>query len=126
LAGEGGEVAVTFAAGMAAVSGALGVLTATANHIVAHQTLYGCTHSLLTSWLPRHNICTNFCDLTKPESLAKVATKNCRVVYLETPVNPTMELIDLRAIRQVVDRLNDGQPEKIHIVVDNTFATPDC
>jgi methionine-gamma-lyase len=52
-AAEGGEVAVTFATGMAAVSGALGVLTATGDQIVAHQTLYSCTHSLLTSWLPR-------------------------------------------------------------------------
>jgi cystathionine beta-lyase/cystathionine gamma-synthase len=127
-AAEGGEVAVTFATGMAAVSGALGVLTATGDHIVAHQILYGCTHSLLTSWLPRYKIHTDFCDLTKPESLTKVATKNCRVVYLETPVNPTMELIDLRALRQVVDRLNEGRPEaeKIRIVVDNTFATPYC
>ena len=127
-AAEGGEVAVTFATGMAAVSGALGVLTATGDQIVAHQILYGCTHSLLTSWLPRYKIHTDFCDLTKPESLAKVATKNCRVVYLETPVNPTMELIDLRAIRQVVDRLNEGrpEPEKMRIVVDNTFATPYC
>jgi methionine-gamma-lyase len=127
-AAEGGEVAVTFATGMAAVSGALGVLTATGDQIVAHQILYGCTHSLLTSWLPRYKIHTDFCDLTKPESLAKVATKNCRVVYLETPVNPTMELIDLRALRQVVDRLNEGRPEaeKIRIVVDNTFATPYC
>jgi methionine-gamma-lyase len=127
-AAEGGEVAVTFATGMAAVSGALGVLTATGDQIVAHQILYGCTHSLLTSWLPRYKIRTDFCDLTKPESLAKVAKENCRVVYLETPVNPTMELIDLRAIRQVVDRLNEGRPEveKIRIVVDNTFATPYC
>ena len=124
---EGGEVAVTCATRMAAVSGALGVLTA-GDQIVAHQTLYGCTHSLLTSWLPRYKMCTNFCDLTKPESLAKVATKNCRVVYLETPVSPTMELIDLRAFQQVLDRLNDGrpEPENIRIVVDNTFATPDC
>lgn len=95
---------------------------------MAHQILYGCTHGLLTSWLPRYKIHTDFCDLTKPESLAKVATGNCRVVYLETPVNPTMELIDLRAIRQVVDRLNEERLEarKIRIVVDNTFATPHC
>ncbi len=125
---EGGEVAVTFATGMAAVSGALGVLTAAGDQIVAHQVLYGCTHSLLTSWLPRYKIHTDFCDLTKPELLAKVVSKNCRVVYCETPVNPTMELIDLRAIRQVVDRLNQGRSEieKIRIVVDNTFATPYC
>ena len=125
---EGGEIAVTFATGMAAVSAALGVLTAAGDEIVAHRVLYGCTHSLVTNWLPRYNIHTHFCDLTDRESLLKTATKNCRVVYFETPVNPTMELIDMRAVREVVDRLNSGRPEeeKIHIVVDNTFATPYC
>ncbi|HEX8871239.1 MAG TPA: aminotransferase class I/II-fold pyridoxal phosphate-dependent enzyme [Candidatus Acidoferrum sp.] len=125
---EGGEIAVTFATGMAAVSAALGVLTAAGDEIVAHRVLYGCTHSLVTNWLPRYNIHTHFCDLTDPESLLKTVTKNCRVVYFETPVNPTMELIDMRAVREVVDRLNSGRPEeqKIHIVVDNTFATPYC
>jgi cystathionine beta-lyase/cystathionine gamma-synthase len=63
-AAEGGEVAVAFAKGMAAVSAAPGVRTATGDQIVAHQTLYGCTHSLLSSWLPRYQMCTNFCDLT--------------------------------------------------------------
>ncbi len=127
-AAEGGEVAVAFATGMAAVSAALGTLTAAGDQIVAHHILYGCTHSLVTNWLPRFNIHTDFCDLTEPESIAKVVTKHCRVVYFETPVNPTMELIDMRAVRGVVDRLNAGRPEteKIRIVVDNTFATPYC
>jgi cystathionine beta-lyase/cystathionine gamma-synthase len=127
-AAEGGEVAVAFATGMAAVSAALGTLTAAGDRIVAHHVLYGCTHSLVTNWLPRYNIHTDFCDLTEPESIAKVATENCRVVYFETPVNPTMELIDIRAVRGVVDKLNAGraEAEKIRIVVDNTFATPYC
>jgi cystathionine beta-lyase/cystathionine gamma-synthase len=82
----------------------------------------------VTNWLPRYRIHTDFCDLTKAESLLSVATKNCRVVYFETPVNPTMELIDMRAVREVVDQLNTGRPEaeQIRIVVDNTFATPYC
>jgi cystathionine beta-lyase/cystathionine gamma-synthase len=127
-AAEGGEVAVAFATGMAAVSAALGTLTAAGDRIVAHHVLYGCTHSLVTNWLPRYNIHTDFCDLTEPESIAKVATQDCRVVYFETPVNPTMELIDMRAVRGVVDKLNAGraEAEKIRIVVDNTFATPYC
>jgi cystathionine beta-lyase/cystathionine gamma-synthase len=127
-AAEGGEVAVAFATGMAAVSAALGTLTAAGDRIVAHHVLYGCTHSLVTNWLPRYNIHTDFCDLTEPESIAKVATKDCRVVYFETPVNPTMELIDMRAVRGVVDKLNAGraEAEKIRVVVDNTFATPYC
>jgi cystathionine beta-lyase/cystathionine gamma-synthase len=88
---------------------------------VARQILFG-THSLLTSWLPRYKIRTDFCDLTKPESLTKVAMQNCHVAYRETPVDPTMELIDLRAIRQLVDRLNEARAEaaKIRIVVDNS------
>jgi len=127
-AAEGGEVAVTFATGMAAISGALGILTTSGDQIVAHQVLYGCTHSLMTSWLPRYKIRTDFCDLCDPETLASVVTKQCRVVYFETPVNPTMELIDLQAVRRVVDRLNTGRPdgERIRIVVDNTFSTPYC
>lgn len=125
---EGGEIAVAFTTGMAAVSAALGIMTAAGEQIVAHHVLYGCTHSLLTNWLPRYQIRTDFCDLTRAESLLDVATRQCRVVYFETPVNPTMELIDMRAVRQVVDRLNANRPEgeKIRIVVDNTFATPYC
>lgn len=127
-AAEGGEVAVTFATGMAAVSGALGILTTSGDQIVAHQVLYGCTHSLMTSWLPRYKIRVDFCNLCNPETLASVVTKQCRVVYFETPVNPTMELIDMQAVRRVVDRLNTGRAdgERIRIVVDNTFSTPYC
>jgi methionine-gamma-lyase len=127
-AAEGGEVAVTFATGMAAVSAALGILTQVGDQIVAHHVVYGCTHSLMTNWLPRYQIHTEFCDLTNAEALRKVATKHCRVVYFETPVNPTMELIDMRAVREVIDELNAGRAdkEKIRIVVDNTFATPYC
>ena len=123
-AAEGGEVAV-IRHGMAAVNAARVVPTATGDQIVARQILFG-THSLLTGWLPRYKIRTDFCDLTKPESLTKVATQNCQVVYRETPVDPTMELSDLRAIRQLVDRLNEARAEaaKIRIVVDNTFAPP--
>ncbi|HVM74368.1 MAG TPA: PLP-dependent aspartate aminotransferase family protein [Candidatus Saccharimonadales bacterium] len=125
---EGGEIAVAFATGMAAVSAALGILTSCGNQIVAHRVVYGCTHSLMTNWLPRYQIRTDFCDLTSAENLVKVATEHCRVVYFETPVNPTMELIDMQTIRKTVNQLNSGrsEAEKIRIVVDNTFATPFC
>lgn len=127
-AAEGGEMAVTFATGMAAVSAALGTLVASGQQVVAHRVLYGSTHSLLTNWLPRYGIRTDFCDMTDAESIARVAAKDCRVVYFETPVNPTMELIDIAAVRKVVNRLNAGRPAQdcIQIVVDNTFATPYC
>ena len=125
---ERGEMAVTFATGMAAISAAVCTLVTAGQQVVAHRILYGSTHSLLTHWLPRYGVCTQFFDMTHPESIARVATQDCRVVYFETPVNPTMELIDIAVVRKVVDRLNAGRPEaeRIVIVVDNTFATPYC
>ncbi len=125
---EGGEMAVTFATGMAAISAAIFSLVAQGQQVVAHRVLYGSTHSLLTHWLPRYGMRADFCDMTDPEAIARVATKDCRVVYFETPVNPTMELIDIPVVRKVVNRLNAGRPEADHIqiVVDNTFATPFC
>lgn len=125
---EGGEMAVTFATGMAAISAAICAHLQTGHQVVAHRVLYGCTFSLLTNWLPRWGVRTAFADLTNPESLQRLVTPECRLVYFETPVNPTMELIDIAAVRRVVDRLNAGRKENEHIaiVVDNTFATPYC
>jgi cystathionine beta-lyase/cystathionine gamma-synthase len=125
---EGGEMCVTFATGMAAISGVLGMLCELGNDIVAHQILYGCTYSLMTHWLPRFGIKTEFVNLKSMEELRQAVTPKTRVVYFETPVNPDMSLIDIAAIRQVVDQLNQKRPpeKQIHIVVDNTFATPFC
>lgn len=125
---EGGEIAVTFATGMAAISAAIASQLTSGQQVVAHRILYGCTHSLLTNWLPRFGVRAEFCDLTRPETLRHVAGENCRVVYFETPVNPTMELIDIAAVRLVVDELNKGRAEdaRMRIIVDNTFASPYC
>jgi cystathionine beta-lyase/cystathionine gamma-synthase len=125
---EGAEVCVTFATGMAAISAAFGILCETGHEIVAHQVMYGCTYSLITNWLPRYGIQTRMTDLTNIENLREAITAKTRVVYFETPVNPTLELIDIAAVRQVVDEANQDRPEerRIRIVVDNTFATPYC
>lgn len=125
---ESGEMAVCFATGMAAISAAIGVCTEAGRQVVAHRVLYGCTHELLTHWMPRWGVQTTFCDLSEPETIAQAATRDCRVVYFESPVNPTMELIDIAGARRVVDGLNEGrtEEERIAIIVDNTFATPYC
>ncbi|MHC4225585.1 MAG: aminotransferase class I/II-fold pyridoxal phosphate-dependent enzyme, partial [Planctomycetota bacterium] len=117
---EGGETSVTFASGMAAISGALLVLLKSGDRILAHERLYGCTYSLFKNWLPRFGIQTDLVDLTDPDAVARALRKRPKVVYFETPVNPTMEQIDIRAIRRAIGR------RKISIVVDNTFATPFC
>jgi cystathionine beta-lyase/cystathionine gamma-synthase len=113
---------------MAAISGVLGILTGTGSEIIAHKTLYGCTYSLLTNWYPRLKVNVKFVDFTLPHEVKRHITKHTRVVYMESPVNPTLRLIDLKAIADVVKDANKRRPseERICTVVDSTFATPFC
>ncbi|MCK6457068.1 MAG: PLP-dependent transferase [Phycisphaerae bacterium] len=125
---EHADVAVCFASGMAAISAALGVLAQSGQHVVAHRTLYGCTYSLMTNWLPRFGVTASFVDLASTGGFDAAVQPNTRVVYFETPVNPDMQLIDIAAVRREVDRINAARSEKdrLWIVVDNTFASPFC
>lgn len=123
---EGGESAVSFATGMAAISAVLGVTVQSGQEIVAHRVVYGCTYSLLTNWLPRYQITTRFVDLTDEQALRAALNERTRVIYFETPVNPTLQLIDIAAVRRVADEANQGRCDPIRLIVDNTFATPYC
>jgi cystathionine beta-lyase/cystathionine gamma-synthase len=125
---EGGETAVAFATGMAAISAALGITCRAGTEIVAHHTLYGCTYSLLTNWLPRLGVNTKFVDLRDEQTFKAAITDNTRVVYFETPVNPTLDLIDIALVRRWMDEVRPGGDEKdrLLMIVDNTFATPYC
>lgn len=125
---ERGDIAVTFASGMAAISGVLGILTGTGSEIIAHRTLYGCTYSLLTNWYPRLKVQTRFVDFSFPHEVRRQITKHTRVLYVESPVNPTLRLIDLNTVAHMAAEANSKRPkeERIYTVVDSTFATPFC
>lgn len=125
---EGGEMCVSFATGMAAISGVLGMLCEAGHEIVAHQVLYGCTYSLMTHWLPRFGIQTKFVDLKNEAAVRAAINAKTRVLYCETPVNPDLSLIDIAAVRRVTETINRDRPaeRQIKVVVDNTFATPYC
>ncbi len=125
---HGGEICVTFASGMAAISGALGAALRGGQQVVSHEIVYGCTFSLMTNWLPHYGMKVDFANFLKPESLAGQITPATRVLYFETPINPTLELIDIAAIRRVADKINARRAEKdrVLVIVDNTFATPFC
>ncbi|HUU15300.1 MAG TPA: PLP-dependent aspartate aminotransferase family protein [Terriglobia bacterium] len=125
---EGGEICATFASGMAAISAGLGVTLRQGQEVLAHQVLYGCTYSLMTNWLPRFGIQVRWADFLKPQALRGLVTPATRVLYFETPVNPTMELIDIAEIRNVADEINAHREERdrVLVIVDNTFATPYC
>ena len=125
---EGGEVCCTFATGMAAISAALGILLKPGDHIVAYGTIYGCTYSLLTRWLSRLQITTTFCDFTKLEDVRAAIRPETRVIYAETPANPTMEIVDLGALCALRDEINGSRAtdRQVHVLIDNTFASPYC
>ena len=125
---EHGDIAVTFASGMAAISGVLGILTGAGSEIIAHKTIYGCTYSLLTNWYPRLKISTKFVDFSNVEDVRRSITKNTRVLYMESPANPTLRLTDLRAISELAASINASRSAKnrIYTIVDSTFATPFC
>ena len=125
---EKGETAISFASGMGAISGLLGVLAKGGDEIITHTTLYGCTISLFNNWYPRYNINVVPIDLTVPENILTTVKENTRVIYFESPANPNLDIIDIRSIRKIVDEINKNRPEEkqIQIVVDNTFATPFC
>ena len=125
---EKGEMAVTFATGMGAISGILGILTKSGDEIISHKTLYGCTYSLLNNWYPRYNIKFTPVDLTETESLKDLITARTKVIYFESPSNPNLDIIDIGRIRKICDDINKDRTEEnfLHIVVDNTFATPYC
>lgn len=127
-AAEKGDIAVTFSTGMAAVSAALGCVTGTGDEIIAHNILYGCTYSLLTNWYPRYKILTKFVDLKDPINIRRHINPKTRVLYFETPVNPTLELIDIRAVVEEVKKANKrrSKERKIFVIIDNTFASPYC
>lgn len=123
---EGGEACVTFASGMAAISGALGSVLVHGDEVIAHPTLYGCTHSLFENWYPKLGFGVKRVQLNDLQAVRAAITERTRVIYLESPVNPTLELIDIGALRRLADEVNaKREPErKLLIFIDNTFATP--
>ncbi len=125
---EGGDRCVCFATGMAAISAALGVVSKAGDRVVSHKTLYGCTYSLFKNWYPRLGIDVDFIDMHDLDAVeAAIQPMNTMVVYFETPVNPTLDLIDIRAVADLIKKANEKRPDKkrrIFLIVDNTFSTP--
>src|SRR5271170_7039500 len=125
---EEGEAAVVFATGMAAIHAALYFAIDKDSEIISHNTVYGSTYGVLSNWLPRMGVKTHFCDLTDPKSFLEHVNEKTRVLFLESPVNPTLQLLDTEKIVAELNAINKTRPadRKIISVFDNTFATPFC
>lgn len=124
---EKGECAIAFGSGMGAISSTLMSLLKSGEKIVAHKTLYGCTYSLITNWLPRFAITNSLIDINDMKALqAQLVDPKTRVVYFESVSNPILEIADLEKITSLVKAANKKRDKdhQIYTVVDNTFATP--
>ena len=115
---EGTEAGVATATGMSAVFSSFMGLLQQGDHILSCSAVFGSTHTLLTKFLPRFGITHTYADATQPESWEALIRPNTKMIYLETPTNPGLELIDLEWVGKL------ARKHKLLLNVDNCFATP--
>ena len=115
---ERGEAGLAFGSGMAAVSAVLLALTKANDHIICSQGLYGCTFGLLRLMEEKYNITHDFSELRTEEQVEAIIRPETVCIYVETPINPTMKIVDLAMVVKVAKKYG------IAVVVDNTFSSP--
>ncbi|CAM4003665.1 methionine gamma-lyase [Bacillus cereus] len=115
---EGGEEALAFGSGMAAISATLIGFLKAGDHIICSNGLYGCTYGFLEVLEEKFMITHSFCDMEIEEDLEGKVRPNTKLIFVETPINPTMKLIDLEKVIQVAKR------NGLLVIVDNTFCSP--
>ena len=116
---EEGEAAVATSSGMGAIASTLWTVLKAGDHVVTDRTLYGCTFALMCHGLTRFGIEVSFVDTSNLDEVKNAMKENTRVVYLETPANPNLKIVDL----EVLSKLAHTNPNTL-VIVDNTFATP--
>jgi O-succinylhomoserine sulfhydrylase len=115
---EGAEDGFAFSSGMSAVFGSFMTFLKSGDHILSCASVFGSTHTLLTKYLPKWGITHSYADVNKPETWEALIQPNTRMIYLETPTNPGLDVVDLEAIGKLAKKHN------IILNVDNCFATP--
>ena len=115
---DGAEAATSFATGMAAISNTLFTLLSPNQRVVSVKDTYGGTSKVFLEFLPRFNVNVELCDTTDHDAIEREIKKGCQVVYLESPTNPTLKIMDLKRL------IKTAHDNGAVVVVDNTFATP--
>ncbi|NLY53956.1 MAG: methionine gamma-lyase, partial [Firmicutes bacterium] len=116
---EGTEAAMSTSSGMGAITSALWTALKAGDHVIAAETLYGCTFAFLNHGLRRYGVEVSFVDMKDPDNVRRALRPNTKVVYLESPANPTMDIADIEAISQIAHT-----QEGCLVFVDNTYCTP--
>jgi methionine-gamma-lyase len=115
---EDGEDARVFASGMAAINAAVLSLVNKGDHVVTTDSLYGGTAKLFFDVLPKFGVQFAVVDLSEPGNVEGAIRENTKIIYVETPSNPTMKLADIKAISKI------AKEHGIITLVDNTFMSP--
>ncbi|MBV8324866.1 O-succinylhomoserine sulfhydrylase [Chryseobacterium sp.] len=115
---EGAEAGYAFATGMAAIYSTFAALLNAGDHIVSCQSVFGSTHTLFTKYFPKWNIETTYFKADDAENVENYIQPNTKILYLETPTNPAIEILDLEFFGQIAKKHN------LIFIVDNCFATP--
>lgn len=115
---EGAEDGVATGTGMAAIFSTFMTFLSKGDHIISASAIFGSTHTILTKYLPKWGIGSSYFNMNRPESLESLIQSNTKILYIETPSNPGLDIIDIAFAAKLCKQHN------ILLVVDNCFATP--
>lgn len=115
---EGTDAGVATSTGMAAVVASFLTFLKSGDHLLACSSIFGSTHTWITKYLVRYGITFTYADITKPETWEGLIQKNTKMIFVETPTNPGLDIVDLEWLGQL------SKKHKILLNVDNCFATP--
>jgi O-succinylhomoserine sulfhydrylase len=115
---EGAEVGVATASGMAAIYTSLAALLQSGDHVIACSSIFGATHTIFSKYFPKWNISHSYFEATNPQAIEQLVQPNSKIIFVETPTNPGIEVIDLEVLGQLAKK------HKLILIIDNCFATP--
>jgi cystathionine beta-lyase/cystathionine gamma-synthase len=114
---EGAKYGLAFASGMAAVNAVIALLESGA-HVISEENVYGGTHRLLSKVYPKYKVDLTWVDATDPSKVEKAFKKETKILWIETPTNPLLKILDIEALSKIAHAHN------VLFVVDNTFSSP--
>jgi cystathionine beta-lyase/cystathionine gamma-synthase len=115
---EGVDAALTFSSGMGAITTTIMALLKGGDHIVAQRDIYGGTHKFLSQWLPKFGVETTFVDTTDYQQHEQAIRPNTKLLYVESPTNPSIRVVDLQRIASL------AKQQGLISMIDSTFGTP--
>lgn len=115
---EGAEAGFATASGMSAIFGCFMTFLSSGDHLLSCKSIFGSTHTIITKYLNRWNIDYSYADIAQPETWESLIRPNTRLIYIETPTNPGLDIVDMEWLGRLAKK------HGIILIVDNCFATP--